>query len=167
MTIVAGELEFPNNAIALIAARAKQVVDADLNVFKRPLRTSDPSQSLGIFPSLKAPDAGSIETQGVDLRVPTIARYNVILQAMAKSTNEEEAISIHSIFANRLYRMVLTDIPLHTGLTALSVVANNTQERMQKRGVQVQRYLSNEVQGSFVQTNWIEFWFETETVRIA
>lgn len=164
--IVPGDVEFPNNVISLIALRVPQVVDPDLRIFKRPLRTSDPSQSVGIFPSLKSPNEGSIETAGTNLNSPTLNRYNVIIQTVVKDTDEERAISIHSILSNKLFRMVYRDNPLHVGLTALAVVADNSRERMQRRGVQVQRYLSNEIQGSYIQTSWIEFWFDTETVGI-
>lgn len=167
MTIVPGDVEFPNNVIALIALRTKQLVDPDLFVVKRPLRTNDPSQTVGIFPSLKAPNESSLEVAGPTPTGPTINRYNVIVQTVVKDTVEENAISIHSILSNRLYRMLYRDYPLHQGLTALAVVADNSsRERMQRRGVQLQRYLSNEVQGSFIQTSWIEFWFDTETVGI-
>lgn len=164
--ILPGDTEFPNNAISLIALRIKQVVDPDLAVVKRPLRTNDPSQTVGVFPSLKAPNETTIETSGPVPTGPTISRYNVIVQTVVKDTVEENAISVHSILSNRLFRMLYRDNPLHLGLTALAVVADNSQERMQRRGVQLQRYLSNEIQGSFIQTSWIEFWFETETVGI-
>lgn len=164
--ILPGETEFPNNAIHLITLRIKSYVDADLQVEKRPLRTSDGPQCVGVFPSMKTPDITSNEISGGKPTGPTINRYSVILQAMVKDTVEETAISVHSILANRLFRMLYRDIPLDAGLTALAIVEDNSRERMQKRGIQLQRYLSNEIQGSFIQTSWIEFWFETETVGI-
>lgn len=164
--ILPGDTEFPNNVISLIALRVNQIVDADLRVVKRPLRTNDPSQTVGVFPSLKAPLETSLEVGGPAPTGPTISRYNVIVQTVVKDTIEENAISVHSILSNRLYRMLYRDNPLHLGLTSLAVVADNSRERMQRRGVQLQRYLSNEIQGSFIQTSWIEFWFETETVGI-
>lgn len=167
MTILPSDSsEFPNNVISLIAMRIPQVVDADLTVVKRPLRTSDPSQTVGLFPSLKSPMDASLETSGGGPYSPTISRYNIILQTVVKDTDEQSAISVHSVLSNRLYRMMYRDNPLHLGLTALAVTADNCVERMQRRGVQMQRYLSNEIQGSFIQTSWIEFWFETETVGI-
>lgn len=168
MSLEPGTIEFPNNVIELLAIRAKQYVDPDLFIAKRPLRTSDHGQSVGIFPSLKVPDQSSWEVGGAGSQAsgePTLKRYTVILQSYVKDSNEERAISIHSILAARLWRMVFWDNPLHVGLTALQVVANNTTERFQRRGVSLARYLSNEIQGSFIQTSWIEFWFDTETTR--
>lgn len=166
MTIVAGDTEFPNNVIALIEMRIPDAVDPDLQIFLRPLRPSDPSQCVGIFPSTKTPDIATQEIGRVP-GGPTVKRYSLIMQSVVIDTDEEAAISVHSILANRLWRLWYDDIPLHEGLTALAVTVDNTTERMQRRGINLQRYLSNEIQGSFIQTNWIEFWFETETVGIS
>lgn len=169
MTILPSDAEFPNNVISVMATRIPQYIDPDVRTFKRSLKTSDPSQVVGLFPSLKVPNEQSWEIGGgADSRgESTIKRYTVIAQSYVKDTKEENAISVHSILANRLWRMWHWDYPLHVGLTALQVVANNTTERFQRRGATSTRYLSNEIQGSFLQTSWIEFWFETETVRNA
>lgn len=164
-----GDTEFPNNCIALLAARAQAYCDPNplagesaVQIYKRPLRTSDPTQSIGIFPSMKRPDNNSFEFTSLE---PTLKRYTVILQTVVQDTKEEDAISVHSILSNRLWRMLYRDSPLNMGLTALNVVADNSIERIQRRGVELQRYLSNEINGSFIQTAWIECWFETETVE--
>ena len=168
--IAPGDLEFPNNCIALVAARIQSYCDPDetdpdkrIRVFKRPLRTSDPTQSVGVFPSMKRPNNESFEQR--PFPEPTLKRYTVILQTLVQDTDEEACISVHSILSNRLWRMLHRDSPLQLGLTALSVVADNSRERMQRRGIELQRYLSNEIQGTFIQTGWVECWFETETVE--
>lgn len=160
--ILPGVTEFPNNAITLIQARIPTYVDADLQVFLRPLRASDPVQSVGIFPSTKLPDNTSIEFKSVE---PTLKNYNIIIQSMVKDTDEGNSISVHSILVQRLWRMLYRDPVLDAGLTALYIDADNSRERVQKRGVQLVRYLSNEVQGTFLQTAWLEFWLQTETVE--
>lgn len=160
MTIVPSSTDFPNNVIALIAARIPTAIDADLKVFKRMLRTTDPTQSVGIFPSTKLPDRTSTEHRSLE---PTLKTYNIILQTLVQDMQEENCISVHSILSQQLWRMLYSDTPLGIGLTALSVVANNARERFQRRGISQQRYLSNEISGTFIQTSWIEFWFETET----
>jgi hypothetical protein len=166
--IAPGINEFPNNVIALVATRAETFLDPDEadptlrpQVFKRPLRPSDGAQVVGIFPSMKRPVITTIEMQSQE---PTLKRYSFIMQTMVQNTDEEECISVHSILSNRLWRMFYRDSPLGIGLTALAVVADNSRERFQRRGVELQRYLSNEINGSFVETSWIECWFETETV---
>lgn len=163
MTILPGTTEFPNNAIELIIARIPTYVDADLKVYKRMLRPTDGTQCVGVFPSTKLPNQQSVEIQSVE---PTLKTYNIILQAMVTDTDEAACISVHSILSQRLWRMLYRDNALHAGLTALSVTADNSIERTQRRGITLQRYLSNEVQGSFIQTCWIEFWLETETTTV-
>lgn len=167
MTITATNSEFPNNVVQLLATRALQVVDPDLLVVLRPLRDSDQGQVLGIFPTLKVPDMTTIETDGSQISEPTINKYSCIMQSVVTDTDPEKCVAVHSIFANRLWQMYYRDIPLHVGLTALAVVTDNSREKFQRRGVALQRYISNEVQGSFICTSWIEFWFDTETVRIS
>lgn len=164
MTILPGAIEFPNNAIELITARLPTYVDPDLGVFKRPLRATDPTQSVGVFPSTKLPDRTTIEMPSLE---PTLKTYNIILQSIVHDTDEQACISVHTILVNRLWRMLYRDPALDAGLTALSVVADNSIERIQRRGVTLVRYLSNEVTGTFFQTAWLEFWLETETVGVS
>lgn len=165
MTIQPGDIEFPNNVLALLGIRIPQRVDDSITVLMRPLRTSDASMSVGLFPAMGNPDITTIEMSGRQT-APTIKRYSCVMQSVVIDTDEEAAISVHSILTNRLWRLWYHDIPLDAGLTALAVEVDNSRERMQRRGIQLQRYLSNEIQGSFIQTSWIEFWFETETVGI-
>lgn len=166
--IVASDTEFPNNVIALLAARIPTYCDPgaavgeELKVYRRELRTSDPTQVVGIFPAMKRPDNTSIEYPSLE---PTLKRYSVILQTMVQDTDEQACIQIHSTLSNRLWRMFYRDSPLNIGLTALAVDADNSRERLQRRGIELQRYLSNEIQGTYIQTSWIECWFETETVE--
>lgn len=162
MTILPSNTEFPNNVIELITLRVPAAIDADLQVWKRPLRPTDGPQAVAIFPSTKVPVLQSKEIRGVE---STLKTYNFIVQSMVQDTDEANCISVHSILANRLWSLWLSDSPLHAGLTVLSVTANNRIERFQRRDITLQRYLSNEVQGTFVQTAWIECWFETETVE--
>lgn len=167
--ITAGNIEFPNNVIELLAVRIPSFVDgasapADrVKVEKRPLRQTDAAQVVGVFPALKRPDT---RTSEIGFSAPTINRYSIVMQSMVKSTNELEAISISSILANRLTRMFHHDSALHVGLTALVVDMDNVRERLQRRGIELQRYLDNQVEGTFVRTSWVECWFDTETVEI-
>ncbi len=167
--IQAGNIEFPNNAIEVLAFRIPSYIDPDsppekrVDVFKRPLRQTDPQQCVGVFPAMKRPDVTSSE---IGFKAPTLNRYSIILQSMVKSTDEIEAISIHSILANRLTRMFHHDSVVDAGLTSLGVNVDNVRERLQRRGIELQRYLDNQVEGTFVRTSWVECWIETETVEI-
>lgn len=170
--ITPADTEFPNNVIALVAARIPGFCDPAphdpddplLQVFRRELRTSDPTQSVGVFPAMKRPISTSYEI-GHSAAGATLNQYSFILQTIVQDSDEANCISVHSILSNRLWRMYERDLPLHAGLTALGVDANNTRERFQRRGIELQRYLSNEIKGVFIQTSWIECWFQTETVE--
>lgn len=164
MTIAASNNEFPNNVLALIAARVPTFVDADIVPLMRPLRQTDPTQVVGIFPSMRRPDTTSYET-GQRATGPAITRYSFIMQTFVLDTDEQACISVHSILSSRLWRMYTRDLALNAGLTVLAVDANNTHERFQRRGVELQRFISNEIQGTFMCTSWMECWFETETVE--
>lgn len=164
MTIEAADSVFPDNAIALIKARIPVIIDADLTVLRRPLAPTDPAQCVGVYPSTFQPTDSSIEIQSLQ---PTLNRYGIIIQGLVKNFNEEDGIRIHSILSANLRSMWYRDSPLHLGLTALQVTMNNSLERMQRRGITVQRFLSNEVQGQFMYTSWIEAWLETETTTIS
>lgn len=164
-----GITEFPNNVLALLELRIPTFCDPDsdpddrIKVFQRQLRPSDPRQCVGIFPLTKRADTSSYEQR--TSQEPTIKRYNLVLQTFVQDTDQEACISVHSILSNRLWRMWFHDLPLDTGLKMLSVTADNVTERFQQRGVEHQRYLSNEIQGTFSTTSWIECWVETETVE--
>lgn len=161
MTIVSADSVFPDNAVALIKTRIPLAVDADLFVVRRPLNKTDPAQSVGVFPLTSVPDDTSIEIQSLE---PTLNRYHIIIQSMVRDMDEMRGTNIHSILGTMLRKMFYRDNPLHVGLTALSVTMFNSTERMQRRGITQQRYLSNEVQGQFIFTSWIEAWIETETI---
>lgn len=163
MTILPSEAEFPDNVIGVVAARIQPAIDADLTVVKRPLRTTDSTQSVGLFASTGLPDRTSVEIRSVQ---PTLRTYNIIMQTLVQDTDEEACIKVHSILTQRLWRMFYRDAPLNTGLTALAVNVNNVVERLQRRGITLQRYLGNEIQGTFIRTSWTECWVETETVEI-
>ena len=159
--ITASDTVFPDNAVALIVARIPAAVDSDLTVVRRPLRPTDPTQTVGVFPLTYSPQEGSIEIKSLQ---PTLNRYNLVIQSFVKEYDEAAGITIHSILSSRLRSMFYRDQPLHVGLTALSVTMNNSTERMQRRGITTQRYLSNEIQGTFQYASWLEVWLETETI---
>lgn len=160
MTILAGDTVFPENAAGVIAARIPVLIDANLPVFRRPLRGTDPAQAVGVFPVTWGQDENSMEFQSLE---PTLQRYVIVVQGLVQDTDEQAGISVHSILSKRLRSMLYRDTPLHTGLTSLSVAMNNSTERMQRRGITMQRFLSNEITGTFLYTSWIEMWLETET----
>lgn len=170
MVIQANVDVFPVNVVNIIATRLR-VLDPDIRIFKRPLRDSDGTQCIGVYPITWNPDESSMEMQGellgaplVGRHQPTLQRYIVGIQAFVKDTDEEQGIAIHATLSKMIRSLLYGDVPLAVGLNALSLTMNNSRERIQRRGIQVQRFLSNEVDGIFMYLSSLEYFVETETV---
>lgn len=163
--ITATEPVFPNNAVDLIATRCG-LLDADLWITKRPLRESDPVQSIGVFGSQWNPAEDSYEMRGgaPSTHEPTLSSYLIGVQAFVKDMDEEKGLATHSVLSKMIRAMLYRDAPLRLGLRSLSVVMDGSTERTQRFGIRTQRYLSNELQGSWLYLSTLEFWLETETV---
>lgn len=150
---------FPNNAIDLIVTRLGALYPT-LTIKKRPLKHTDGPYAVGMFASDWFPDDNSIEMQS---REPTVQNYLVTIQGFVKSLTEEDGIASHSVMSKVVRSMLYTDNPLKVGLDALSVTMNGSTERIQRRKVGRQRYLSNEISGEFLYLSSIEYRIETET----
>ncbi len=156
---------FPNNAVDLIDTRA-QLLDADLFCIKRPLRESDPNQSVGVFPSYWTPDEDSYEMRGIPSpgrSEPTLSQYLIMVQAFVKDMDEERGLATHSVLSKMIRSMLYRDAPLRVGLAALTVTMNGSTEKTKRWGIRTQRYFSNELSGSWLYLSTLEFWLETET----
>lgn len=158
---------FPNNVCSLIVARLN-TIDSDVPVLQRPLRDSDGTQVIGVFPIVWTPDESSYEMTGAQLQTaaaqPTIQRYVIGVQAFVKDTDEAKGIKVHSILAKRVRSMLYRDAQLAVGLNVLAVSMDGTTERIQQRGIQVQRFLANDVGGIFMFLSSAEYFVQTETV---
>lgn len=158
---------FPNNAASLIYLRMK-TIDPDIVVVQRALRDSDGQQAIGVFPMTWTPDETSYEMPAVpDVLAagePTIQRYVIGIQAMVLDSDEQRGIAIHSILAKHVRSLLYRDTPLAVGLRTLQVPLYGSTERIQKRGILVQRFLNNEVGNVFMFLSSCEYYLETETV---
>ena len=160
--ITADEPIFPNNVVALLKV-ALAGIDPDVSVFGRPLRPSDPAQSIGVFGQLWDPDEESIEMAGAFPGEPTLQRYQLSIQSLVKHGDEEVGQAIHSILSNRVRGVLYRNQALRVALGNLSAVDSGVIESMRRWGVSVQRYLSNEIDQEWVYLSTLEFWIETET----
>lgn len=158
---------FPNNVAELIYVRTKPAIDSDLVVVQRPVRDSDGNEVVGIFPMTWTPDENSYEMAATPSPLaagePTIQRYIIGVQGLIKDTDEQRGIRKHAVLAKRLRSMLYRDTALAVGLNTLSVSMFGSVERIQKRGILVQRYLNNELQGVFIFLSSIEYYVETQT----
>lgn len=155
---------FPSNAISLIMSRS-QLLDSDLFVTSRPLRNSDPVQSVGVFGVQWMPDEDSYEMRGGSLgrSEPTLQTYLMTVQTFIKDMDEEKGLAVHSVLSKMVRSMLYRNDPLRVALLALSVTMNSSTERAKRFGVRTQRYVSNEIQGSWLYLSTTEVWLETET----
>lgn len=163
--IDATEPVFPNNAVALIKI-ALQTIDADLRIYGRPLRSSDPAQSIGVFPQLWQPDEQSYEMRGgpEGPSEPTLSRYQIAVQGFIKDLDEERGLATHSVLSKQIRTTLYRNSPLMVALRMLAVTMNGSTERTQRCGVMTARYLSNEIDGNFLYLSTLDFFLETETV---
>lgn len=161
--ISADTIVFPNNVVSLLQTRS-QLLDSDLTVVRRPARPSDPSQTVGIYAATWEPRDDSFEIGHFAPSEPTLQRYLIAAQAFVKDMDEERGLARHSVLSKMIRTMLYRDEPLRVGLSVLSVTMNGSVESARRWGIRSQRYLSNELDGSFLYLSTLEFWLETETV---
>lgn len=128
-------------------------------VMRRPLRPTDPDQSIGVTASDWVPNE-----QVIGQHDPAVGTYLFAIQAFVKHADEEEGRDDHTDLAQAIRAMLYRDLGLRVRLASLSHSADGLIERVQRWGVRQQRYASNEVDGQFLYLSTTEFWVETETV---
>lgn len=163
--ITADESVFPNNAVSLLKTRF-DLIDPELEVFRRPLRNTDPVQSVGVFGTLWRPDEESYEIRDMPSpgpSEPTLQRYSMMIQALVRDMEEERGLIVHSVLATLLRSMLYRDNPLRVGLASLSSTLSGSTETTKRWGLGQTRYLSNEIRGEWLFLSTLEFWLETES----
>ena len=130
----------------------------DYEILTRPLAQTDPALSVGVFATDWRPEPGSEEIGGLQ---PTINNYLIRLQAMTKNTDRQEGRANASTAGSLLRTMLYRDPTLRVRLTQLQYEAMGGVERLQRYGVQTQRFLNNELRGTFVHFVSTDFWVQT------
>jgi hypothetical protein len=154
---------FPNNIVEIVSLRA-QLLDPDLYVTKRPLRNTDPNQSIGVFGSLWVPDDESKEMLGqAKASQPTLSSYRIVVQAFIKDMEETRGLNTHAVLSRMIRSMLYNDAALRVALSSLSSTLNGATEQSQRWGITQQRFFSNELSGEWLYLSILEFWLETET----
>lgn len=157
---------FPNNVVSVIR---DGVAALPYNFFTttRPLRTSDPGESVAVFASTWAPDVRSKETGqtlGGGRNEFTVQTYAITLQGMVSDMDENRGLSRSSILAKILRDVLLRNAEVGVALASLSVTdVYGLTERVGNRSVQTQRFMSNEISGNWLYLSTLEFLIETET----
>lgn len=161
--ISADSTVFPNNVVSLLKARF-ELVDPDLKIFTRPLRSTDPIQCLGIFAKQWLPEEDSYELLGgkPGRHEPTLQRYYIAIQAFIKDTDEDIGIFTHANLSAIIRTIIYRDEPLRIGLSLLSSVVLGKRETLKRWSVWQQRFFGNEIQGSWLYLSTLDMWVETE-----
>jgi len=151
-------LIFPNNVVKKVADYF-QIIDAPadrLTILKRPLRTSDPNYSIGVWGDRWEPDTSSYEMLGVDFaRTPTLERYLITIQAFVRDADEINGLIAHAVLAETIRTTLGSDPTLRAQLGGLQVTLNGTTKSLKKFYVRAGRYISNNVNGEnlYLSTN--------------
>lgn len=159
----ADENVFPNNIVEIVSMRA-DFLDPDVVVLKRPLRNTDPVQSIGVFATQWLPNDESKEFLGRERATqPTLSSYRVAIQAFVKDQDEMRGLNTHAAMSRVIRNMLYMDQPLRVALSSLSSTLGTTTESSQRWGISQQRFFSNELSGNWLYLSILEFWLETET----
>ena len=152
---------FPDNVIRVIVPYMAGL-DHDLTVVRRPLRPSDPDHAIGLFPVLWAPQDDSYEMGHSSPHEPTLQNYQIGVQGLVKHGDEPTGLTIHSILAMMIRRVLYKDQNLRNDISSLVVADGGLVERSRRMTCRLQRYMNNEVEGQFVFVSTCEVIVETE-----
>jgi hypothetical protein len=151
-------VDFPENFIDELqtSLEASNLFD---KVLRRPIQPTDPNGTAAVFAMDWSPQEMAIGQ--VD---PAVTRYQVAIQTFIKNGNEQAGVIAHSQLAKKVRVMLYRDADLRVRLGTLSTSDGEVVERVQRWGVSRQRYLSNEIQKSFLFLAVTEVWLESEIV---
>ncbi len=159
--LVAEVLPFPNNVLILLYQELVQLEGIEY-VGVRPLKPEDPPVSLGLFVIDWVP--GELEMAGTPNPDPTISTYLYGIQALVQHANREEGLLKHTLLSKMIRSMLYRRESLRVRLSQLNETSLGVTERTQRWGVRQQRFMSNDLEGSFLYLSTLEFWVETESV---
>lgn len=155
------EAVFPGNVIECIAI-VLPGIDPDTVVHKRPLRSTDPSYSIGVYPTLWSPNEESYEIRSKAPQEATLNNYSIGIQTLIKDSDTERGLAVGSIFANRIRSVLYRNEPLRLALGSLYVEDGTSRESMRRWNFRSQRYMSNDIEGKFIFISVLDYWIETE-----
>ena len=159
---------FPNNVVKWVAL-ALAGIDPEIKVYRRPLRNTDPRQSIGVHAQAWGPDQQSLEIMGIGMpapQMPTTQEYVLGVQAFVKDAEDERGLAVHSVLAQRVRSVLYTDANLQVVFRELSAdLGDGWLESMRRWGVRTARYFSGDIAGELLYLSTLEFWIETETRR--
>lgn len=151
-------LDFPENIIEELAI-SLDLLDGIDKVVKRPVRPTDANGTAGVYAVDWSPEDYQIGQYD-----PAVTRYLIAIQTFVKHGDDEEGVLLHGRLGKRVRVMLYRDDELRVRLGSLNTQELGVTERTQRWGVRTQRYLSNELQGTFLYLAVTELWVDTEIV---
>lgn len=128
-------------------------------VLARPLRPTDPDVSIGVYLVDWTPRDYQIGQND-----PVVGLYEFRVDLLVKHIEEMQGRTLSAKYAKMIRTMLYGDGDLRVALSQTTEEFNGLVERVQKCGVRVQRFLNNEIKGTFLYLASSEFYVETETV---
>lgn len=159
--ITGDEPVFPGNVITCLGIVIPGIDDR-INIFKRPLRPTDPNMSVGIYGTLWSPEDDSLEIGHAAPSEPTLNQYQIGIQTLVKDGDTERGLNISTILTNRVRAVLYRNNDLRVALASLYVQDAGFRESMRRWGVRSQRFMSNDIEGTFVTISVLDLWIETE-----
>jgi hypothetical protein len=153
---------FPDTFVSLVADHISSVL-TDKIVVTRPVRETDPSETIGIFPTSWRPDDMSAQIGQMEMG---LSRYTLTIQNIVKSMDEVEGRRRFSLHAKLLRAILYRDDGLRVLLGGLEEELMGTKERVKRYGIVSQNFVSNEFPGAFIYLGVTEFYVETETTLL-
>lgn len=149
---------FPATIVRAVANRF-QGMSIFQAVLKRPLRPVDPNYSISVFAFDWIPMPGSYMIGQED---PGTGVYHLRVQCMVKHMDEELGLQEHSVLSKSLRAMLYRDQQLRAELTGLTETTFGVIERLKHYTVQAQRFMTNEVNGTYVYLSSMDVNFNVE-----
>lgn len=150
---------FPASIVRVMAENFTRLNGID-KVFRRGIHPIDPTRSIGVYSLDWLPEGAQIGQQE-----PPWAHYHVRVQCMIKHMSEEEGMAEHSVLSKSLRAMLYRDQQLRAEL-ALTDTSFGTIERLKDFHVQMQRFMTNEINGAYVYLSYMDVAFRVEQTRI-
>ena len=137
-------------------------IDPRLTVLARPLRPSDPHLSIGVYGTMWTPEEDSYEMGHSAPGEPTLNQYQVGIQSLVKGGDTDVMLNLSNLLSYRIRTVLYRNEPLRVILRSLKVTDAAFTESMKRWGIRTQRFMSNDIEGTFVTSSVLDLWIETE-----
>lgn len=130
------EAVFPNIIVDLLFDTAATSLPIQA-VFKRPIRVSDPDQSISVYSTNWRPDSDSYE---IGFHGPTIEKFEIGIQALIKDMDRDRGANRLGVLSEMVRTFVYSDTSFNLGLGQLSTSFGGVNKRVQRLSVTKQNY---------------------------